>query len=30
MVCQNTQNMKISPATDTCGRGNSVKERALK
>ena len=26
-MCQNTQNMKITPVTDICSKGNFVKKR---
>ena len=28
-MCQNTQNMKITPVTDICSKGNFVKKRVL-
>ncbi len=28
-MCQNIQNMKITPVTDICSKGNFVKKRVL-
>lgn len=28
-MCQNTKNMKITPVTDICSKGDSVKKRVL-